>query len=694
MSVKIYTYGLAAVLFSLTAGLANGQEDNRISCVGLVRGDSVVLRWVPASVPVFQTGIKYGYVVKRYTIARDGVFIPDGLRNGRLLTDAPVKPADNEAFDALALTDERASVVQEAIYGTDFQQSVTGDDFAAFMKAYEELEVRLGFALFMCDMSPAVARAAGLQFTDRHVIKGERYAYSISMANIPDGMNLDPAVIVVDASESTELPPVIDVLAIFTDKAVRFRWPVMLHKGIYSAYIVEKSLNGKAFESVSGLPLVNFSEREDQDYFIYTDSLENNETQVWYRISGISPFGETGPPSEVIKGKGKPEFTAYASIDTAWVNENGRVIIQWRVSESQASPIKEINILRSSTYNGSFIILNRKPLSAGTRTFSDNTPGQSNYYQMMLAGEGDLTSKSFPYFLQTEDNKPPRPPEMLSGKVDSSGVATIFWRENTEPDLLGYKVFRSNSSEGEFIALEQGILQQNLCNDTISINTLTQKIFYQVIAIDRNYNSSDYSPVLGLTRPDTIAPAPAVITSITFADGKVRIVQEGSPSNNVSHYELYRKAEDDSIPEMAATWKKDLPVTFEESPSHQGQNIEYALVTYDHSGNRSATKRKVYVTPSSDLVNLKAEQSPDGKTISIRWELPDGFIPVKTMVYRSMNSDPVALHRTLTLPDNSFIDNNIEINTIYNYRIMVFGKNDNGILSSDRLKFTPDVVNN
>ncbi|MGE5419136.1 MAG: hypothetical protein ACM3UT_03075, partial [Chloroflexota bacterium] len=245
------------ILLSALIQPLSGQSENRISCVAFVSGDSIMLRWVPVSLPVWQSGLEHGYIIKKYIISRGGEYITDGLSNGKLLTPSPVRHAAAEQFDLLASSDPRVGVVQEAIYGSDFRQPE--DNFAAFRKSYEELEVRLGFALFMCDMSYKIADAAGLYFSDKGIMSGERYVYSISLANTPDEIKVDPAVIVVDADERTVLPAVTDIQAIFIDSAARFRWPVYFFKGVYSAYVIEKSIDGNEFKPISELPLVNFS---------------------------------------------------------------------------------------------------------------------------------------------------------------------------------------------------------------------------------------------------------------------------------------------------------------------------------------------------------------------------------------------------------------------------------------------------
>lgn len=674
---------------SVVCSICNGQNAEKISCLSFVKDNSIILRWVPESVPVWQAGNKYGYIVKRYTIARNGLFIPDGLNNGELLTNQPIMPFSNDSFDSLAVIDPHASIVQEGIYGNGFINGNVSSDFIDFHKTYQESEMRFGFALFMCDMSAAIAKAAGLMFNDDNITKGERYAYNISLANIPDGMQVDPGVVVADAGNLTILPTVSEVSTVFLDKAVRFRWPVTFHKGIFTAYVLEKSRDGRSYLPVSDLPLVNFSEAENQDYFFYTDSLERNDQQVWYRIKGLSPFGEVGPPSEIIKGKGRPDFSAYASIDSAIVFQNRTITINWRLSESISMPVKSIDILRSEAPDGPFEQINKKPLNAKTRTFIDAHPLRTNYYQVKLTGGEDLISYSFPYFVQTEDNDPPLPPQNLSGKVDSSGVVTIIWEKNKEPDLLGYKIFRANSSKEELVPLSKGIIIDNMCYDSINLNTLTSKICYQVVALDKNYNSSNYSAVLELTRPDTIAPSPAIIKMLTAENDKVIIRMEESPSRDVDHYDIIMQLVNDTTVHKVTTFKeKFIEVWLEDLPLVGGE-YSYSLITYDKSGNRSRNSRIVFIESiQKDKLTLEAIQSLDGKKITLKWELPTGFIPERTIIYRSMNDEVLRIYDTLFVNAQYYDDLKIEFNTEYNYRLSVSDRNGEQI-SSQQIKFIP-----
>lgn len=658
------------------------QPDNRIECLALVKKDSIILRWVPSSIPVWQSGVKYGYVINRYTIAKDKVYIPDGLSKRELLTVVPVKPVSNETFNKIAMSDPRIAIVQEAIYGTGFQLPTEGQDFSGFIKSFQDIEVHFGFALFICDLSSVIADAAGLRFTDRNVKPGERYVYSISLSNVPDGLDIDPAVIVIDADQINLLPPVNDLQAVFLDKKVNLQWPVMLYRGTYTAYIIEKSTNGTDFQSVSDLPLLNIEEDNSHDYFIYTDSLSINNQETWYRVKGISPFGEVGPPSEIIKGKGTPEFSAYAVIDSTQVTGNNKVFLHWRITETNSAPVKGISILWAERYAGIYKNLTSGPLSPDTRTFTDNRPGLSNYYKVILTGKGGLSSSSFPCLVQTEDNEAPVAPSMLSGSVDSTGIVTIAWKQNPEPDLFGYKVFRANAIQEDFIAVNHDLLSSNFYYDTINLNTLTKKIYYKVAAVDKNYNNSDYSSPLELSRPDTIAPAHALIKRIDNFNSKVIISLEASPSDDIAYYCLKRVAKGINDTIKLKTWQSDLPSVYEDIPVGGG-NYQYILETIDSSGNISLFNRSIFV-PSSRLmvINLKAKQSVKGKIITLSWEIPKEVVPAKTLIYRCKAGDQLSIYKTLAGESLMFEDDAIEIGIEYNYRVKVFDSLTNAILNS------------
>jgi hypothetical protein len=268
-----------------------------------------------------------------------------------------------------------------------------------------------------------------------------------------------------------------------------------------------------------------------------------------------------------------------------------------------------------------------------------------------------------------EDNDPPLPPVNLTGRVDSSGIATIAWQANTESDIAGYRVFRANALRDEFVEVTRQPVVEAVYRDTISLNTLTHGIFYKLTAVDRRYNNSGYSDPVRLTRPDTIAPAPAIFTDIAEKDGEVKMTWEESPSDDVAAVTLYRTAEYDSIKMKVQEWTpKTLPAQYTDRLTVGGHYI-YTLETRDEAGNISKNSRKCYSDVATALqVQLNARR--EGKGVALTWQLPKEPKVKMVTIYRAAEGEPLTT-LTSTAGGNSTMDIDAEAGTSYQYKIKV-----------------------
>ncbi len=92
------------------------------------------------------------------------------------------------------------------------------------------------------------------------------------------------------------------------------------------------------------------------------------------------------------------------------------------------------------------------------------------------------------------DTVPPNPPVGLQVE-DGSGGVRISWSENAEPDLAGYKVYRSSNEEGPFWLISPSVLLCPWCYDTPTPMATT---YYRVTAVDESGNESAFSQVIGV----------------------------------------------------------------------------------------------------------------------------------------------------------------------------------------------------
>lgn len=622
---------------------------------------------------MWQMGNRYGYSIERFVLREDSVMVPATNRKQKLLTPAPLMPYARARFDSLEKIDDRSLIVKEAIYGDEFKLETSIKGGNSRLQKSQEVDNRFGFSLLICDLSPVSAKAAALAFTDTDVKPGNRYIYRIKLGKPIPNFTYDPGLIVVDAKEAFRANQINDLTGTFADRTVMLKWAVDLHQGIYSAYIVEKSEDGKEYKNVSSEPLITSSTKANQEFSYYIDSIASNTQRYHYRIRGITPFGETGPPSNVFAGKGKEEMTMLTVVDSAVVLNNDKVRLSWHLDNPRQQAVKGFYILKAPQDDGPYKELNATMLPNNTFTFTDPAPGRTNYYRVKTILANEDISVSFSRQALLIDSTPPALPADLAGTIDSLGIVRIKWQPNKEEDLLGYRVFRSNSLKEEFVEVTKNILARSNFKDTININTLTSKVYYRVIAVDEHYNASAYSAALILKRPDTIAPAPPVFGQIRRIDTAIQVNFVSGHGEDLAKQVLYRQNQTGDTAVKIAEWAAGKePRTFSDHQDlRNGTVYLYRLEAHDSTGNISkALSGEIYyetgIRKAIDQVTGKAER--EKRMISLQWKYAEQGIR-KIIVYRFKAGEPATIYQTLTANPGTFEDKDLAINNTYVYQI-------------------------
>ncbi|TWV93687.1 hypothetical protein [Chitinophaga pinensis] len=160
----------------------------------------------------------------------------------------------------------------------------------------------MGMALLNADLSVTAAQSAGLYLEDTDVKKGERYAYRIAPARQPENLIIDTAYIVTSTDEAFILAKPQELAIVCADSSATLGWVTAYARSMYSAYVIERAVDGKNFKPVSALPVIPTSP-DKNGFSYYQDSLPIMTTDI-LRIKGISPFGEYGPYSQTVEGMG------------------------------------------------------------------------------------------------------------------------------------------------------------------------------------------------------------------------------------------------------------------------------------------------------------------------------------------------------------------------------------------------------
>ncbi|MDJ1482970.1 hypothetical protein QNI16_20880 [Cytophagaceae bacterium YF14B1] len=653
-------------------------QENSIQVIAKSKKNEIWLRWAPSNAYVWELGNKYGYIVERFTMTSQGKFNEDFAQHPKLLSKQPVKPYSKDEFQKLGATDEKAEAFAELLYSEQARQAYPSTP-AGLLKRNQQQENRFGMALLLCDLSQTVAIAAGVMWVDKSMVVGPRYAYRIRLAQKPPGVTIEDGVFVIESANEIPLLAPRDLEATFNDQSATLKWPVLADKGTFSAYYVEKSVDGKTFKPLSDLPYTNFNQLADSEYMFLQDSLANNEQTFYYRIKGITPFAEVSPPSTVVSGKGRRPLEAIVSIDSSAVINKQQIFLHWNLPTEYEKWIKGFIVNRSDKPDGPYQDITPQMLPVHQRTFIDKSPNQQNYYRIKYIAKEKKEGRedsyfSFPYLAQVADETPPAPPVGLTGKVDSTGVVFLQWNDGKEADLFGYRVYRANSLKEEFREITPRTLKQTGLYDTIPVNTLTKKVYYKVVAVDRNYNPSAYSSPLTLNRPDRIAPVAPVFRIAQVKGDSIQLQWTKSSSDDVSRYHLYRQEKENRV--SVKEWTSStVPVAYAEKDLIVGQRYTYILQAIDSAGNiGEVTSREIwYETGVREGITPSVIADRKKNLIRVSWKYTQPGVS-KYVLYRAKESQPLVIYQTLDATTAQFEDTSVTVGTTYSYCIKAFFK--------------------
>ncbi len=679
---------LSTIIILLAISNVNGQE-TKTSLKLLVRPlpDSILLRWAPDNFDGWNAGNKYGYKIVRFTIMKNGKVISGS--QPEMLTPDPIKPWPLIAWEKYADTDDYVAVAAQAIYGETFeitaQKSTKVFDVVNKVK---EQDSRFTFALFAADQSRIAARASGLWFTDRNVKKGEKYLYRVYLATPQNILKSDTAFAYTGVDEYLPLPKPLNFNGEFGDRSVLLHWDRKTLESYYNSYTLERSDDGKTFRTLRDKPLVyaNSGEFREADEMMFTDSLPANGKEYYYRLAGHTPFGERSPFSEIVKGKGLTELKAIPDIIKS-NHINGSIILEWKFPESENINLTGFKVLRSKNHVSGFDTISGI-LSPALRQFTDMKPYSTNYYKIAALGKSGSVKASLPSLVQLVDSIPPGPPTGLKAIADTTGKLVLSWKPNPEEDIYGYRIYRANAANEEYAQLTVAPLKDTVFTDQINLKTLTSKIYYQLMAIDKRQNYSGFSQPLEVVRPDIVPPSSPVIKKIKSTTSGISLQWIASSSPDVAKHVIYRKAKGETEGKII----REVPVrdtlrVFNDTTAADQTLYYYCMTAVDSAGLRSTPTMEVagQKIPSAETVgvsSLKYKTDRKKFTVTLSWGSPSGKVS-RYILYRKYGDTGVlAIYTTIAGDRIEFTDTRVKAGIKYTYCIIPEYENGNSSSSN------------
>lgn len=597
-------------------------------------GNYVALRWYPQSVDILRHAKQSGFVVQRKEM---GSSTWSDVFKG--------KPASYELFDSMSEKNDQSMMIGFVLYQEELEEKFNADSIKSQMEIdsiefdmneYKKPQVQdylYKLGLVSCEFDLEIAKAVCLYYKDENVTPHAIYDYRVILG---DGKYAEKARVVrVNMDNLSQLPSLSELKTETNGELVHFNWNVTDVKRNYSGYFLERSKDGVNYIQVNNYPIVyTYTEESTKNLCLTSDSLPECDKTFYYRICGITPFGVKGPYSNVVNVMNECAFLVNVKIDDVTINRKNVAEIKWSVENPKNQAISGFHVQRVDKMNFDpqsktpiFNNITSKILSAKTHSYVDKNTHLTNYYRVVAYGKKNgQVSTSNVIFRHQIDSIPPVAPTGLAGTIDSLGVARLTWNKNPESDILGYRVFKSNDSKQDFFSCSDTILLSNFYMDTLYLGTLTNDIYYKVMAIDFNYNQSSLSEMVKLIKPDTIAPAKAVFTEIKQNEKNNFVLHWiNSPSSDLQKVELFRKITAQGEWKKIASWNKPSFVeNFKDTTSSfKGEMVFYNLVSYDDSNNQSITEGvpvKSHVVRTEGVTNVKITKNYSKGGIRISWE--------------------------------------------------------------------------
>ena len=661
-------------------------ENIKLALIAKYYGDSAVLRW-GFDAPFAWTEIdKAGFIIERVELDKNNKPLNDAYQKVAVVKSWSLEEFKNNA----PRTDSMAMVAAQCLYGKPKNtDNPTGD--LDLSTAASQSENKLRFAQIAADLSPVAAEGLGWRWVDRNVKPNRKYIYRLHTP-LPKSLffQADSTGFILPTDNVESLTPPQGFTSENFESNAILNWA---HSVEYTAYLIEKSGDGKSFLPAVKKPYIAFKGKNNSEVY-FKDSLEQNYKPYYYRVRGLSPFGEKSAWSEVQILKGRDLTPPPIPDLTKAVVERSskRVDLEWQIPfDVKRTDLKGFYIAYSKDLDHPFVKITKTllPVMVKQYTFTWDKKQNAGYYKVIAVDTAGNESASHFKYVFLNDLDPPSKPQGLIGKIDSTGKVKISWAKPIEDDVKGYIVQFANALDHPFVGRSKGVVEDTIFTDSITLHTLTEKIYYRIAAVDLNENVSDFSNILALKKPDIIKPVPPNFYDYRATDSTIFLAWHPSQSEDAVKQRLYRK-----LANGTDTWKviaemDNTKNTFTDKPPTVDL-YAYSIEAEDDDGLRSLQNDPIFLKIVDDkklkmMPQLAAVFDEKTKTVHLSWQFAASQ-KINYLLYRAVDDLPLQHIKTIAGETRSFDDAKVVVGTKYRYAIKAIENNERESKLSDAVK--------
>ncbi len=616
------TFLLLGLFFCFFSAQANERDsiyiDNepKVELISKYYDDAIVLRWAPVDAKFWYFGIHDGFEISRRVASEEG--------SKYEVIEANYKPwSEDKMIEWYTAnpSDEEIIIPLQTIHRDWENTMYEDDDILSVIEKSEYFEQRHQMTILAADLHPLVADAAGLRYVDRSIEPDKVYAYRVRYNTEKHRQ----AFTVVKNRTIVNKPILFE--AIEKEQAIQLRWEKRLHERHFTAYHIERSLDGQNYDRINDQPYVqalsqDFKERK---FMIFTDSVENYQP-YHYRLIGVDAFGDMSEPSESVLVKGRDRTPpVVGTLNAEKINEEKRVQLSWE--HSDPNELGKVIVYKNDRKQKAQLVCEQE----ADFTFSciDENPieGTNDYHLVLVDTVGNYaqSQRASVYF---KDKTPPSPPTGLKAEVDTNGVVILSWDQGPEDDLLAYYIFTADHKGKNFIKLNPRKHIFRLYTDSLNTDVLTQKRYYKVAAMDKGGNIGDYSEVLEVNRPDKIPPAPALFYNYKVDEKGVFLGLLPSSSRDVVEHTLFRREQGNTEWKAIKTYQgRKLDPLYYDQDLISNKTYTYKLIAKDNAGLLSSEDPSMLTVTAYDfrvqfVPELSIRKTEEGTELAIANTIP------------------------------------------------------------------------